>query len=1089
MKTQRQVRPVILLSGILLFQLVLFWPLQLLAQQYLDPDKIPDQYNFQRWTNEDGLPDNAVIKIIQSKDGYIWFCSYGGITRFNGSEFYTYSSYNSPEIVNNSFTSIFEDKDGTIWAATSGNGAVTINNGQVKGHTKKDGLPSNFIEGFAQGLDGRLWVATSEGLAYRQGDRFVNDGLPESLKTMNIVYLDIDENNHLWLATYSEGLFEYHDGKILRNINRDNGLPGNRVNYLNCEDGNVYVGVRGGMVILEEDQTKLYTLKDGLQDEMIISIEKSENGWLWVGSYKGFCRVKDDKFEYFSEKHPIYGRDITSILEDAEGNLWVSTYRSGLFRFWEGKFKNYRDFSLESERPYTVHSIIEKSANEFILVSEDQIDIVDPTRNSIKPYNEKSYAQLDKLKTGILDSQGRLWVGGRNGLMVDNNGSSKIYDENNGLIFDNVRVLLEDSKQRIWVGTFLGITVLDLPNNTQFNVTTETGLSHDYIMGMMEDKLGRIWISTRSGVNIYEDGSVKKFDTSDGLAGDFAFKTFQDTEGVVWVLGNAGLSRFKDGKFQSITTKDGLISNTLFQAIEDNQGNFWFTTNQKGVSLFKVKKTELHDKCDGKIDRVNSIIYDRSDGIMASAATSSSTSIKDSTGKLWFATQFGAEIIDPNQILTNELEPPVHIEHVRVNDVDYNLNERVVVPHGKNRIDIGFSCLSYRFPTENQYRYMLEGYDSDWINPKGELETSYTNLPHGKYTFKVIAANNDGVWNEKGASIDIVIEAPFYLTVWFILIAIVFFFLVVYAIYYWRISALKRAQIELEKAVADRTAEVVLKKEEIETQKEEIEAQRKQIEKQHEELKDVNKNLEGIVDERTKELKSTYRELLDVNKELDTFIYRAVHDIRGPIARLQGLSQLIQLETEDANILNLVGMLNTTADDMNDVFYRLINIVRLKTSDISLYEVKVREAIDSVMEHFEVPGLKDEYELRLDISKDLSLTSNQETIEIILHQLVDNAIKFRKRGQKARIIIKAYRHNKKYINIEVTDFGQGIYEGNEEKIFDMFYIGSDTENGAGLGLYTVRTAVKVLKSEIRVTRNASKDEATTFELSLLDQKE
>ncbi len=1070
------------------FLIVLISATDALSQKYLDPNKRPDQYNFENWTSDDGLPDNAIINLLQSHDGYIWFVSYGGITRFNGVEFYTYNAYNHPEITNNSFTSIFEDKEGTIWAATSGNGAVAVNKNRVKAFTIEEGLASNFVESFTQTKDGVLWVATSEGLVYKQDSIFVSTGLPIEIRNKNIVSITSDDNDHIWIATANDGVYEMYKNRIIAHYNVQSGLLTVRINFIDYQKGKIYIGTEEGLNIIENDQITSLSKNDGLPEDNIIAVQMSNNGWLWIGSYKGFCRVKAGEVQYFSQQHPIFSRDITSILEDVEGNLWVSTYRGGLYKFWEGKFTNYCDYSLSPSQPYTVHTILQKNTDEFVLVYEEGVSIVNTSKNTLGPLDEALIPKYDKLKYGHFDQRKRLLIGARNGLIIYNpNGQFRHITTDDGLINDNVRLIYEDRQNRIWVGTIYGISVFDLDFNLLFNLSANDGLSHEYIMSIAEDEKGNFWIGTRSGLNYYADGKFTHYGAKDGMAGDFVFKTYADTNGALWILGNAGITRYKNGKFVSVTARNGLTSNTVFQILEDDYGNFWFTTNQKNISVFKVNKEELHDFCDGKIDKVNSIEYDRSDGIKATAATSSALSLEAADGKFWIATQFGAEVIDPSNIQRNEIKPPVAIEYLKLNDIVLPHSDDIEISAGKNRIAIGFSSLSYRYPSNNQYKYILEGYDDHWITSKGERETSYTNLSPGTYTFKVIAANNDDAWNEVGAEITFNIKPAFYQTAWFIFTCVFVVVGLAYLVYYLRVTALKKARAQLELMVAERTHEILQKKEEIEAQNEEIDAQKVQIEKQHEELKKVNLYLEEMVEQRTKELKTTYRELLDVNKELDTFIYRSVHDIRGPIARLQGLSHLIKMQTEDGNILNLVGMLNTTAEEMNDIFYRLINIVRLKSSDLRLGVVNVFEVVNNVLHKFMTSPLKDVFEVEMKINKDLTLVSNRETIEIILHQIIDNAIKFRTPTQVAKIEISAQRLSNSLVKISIADYGGGILPDQEDKIFDMFYVGNDNVNSSGLGLYTVRTAAKALNSEVKLSANSRKGGKTVFDILLTDQ--
>ncbi len=1056
------------------------------AQLYLDPNKQPDQYNYDQWTKDDGLTDNAIISLLQSQDGYIWFASYGGITRFNGIDFHTYSSYNTHEIINNSFTYIYEDSRGAIWGASSGNGAVSIINGVVKGYTTDDGLPSNFVESFVQDPSGKIWIATSAGLAYLMGDEFINEGIPNSLKTMNILSIESDSNGHIWAATDIDGVYEFKEDKIVKHYTQEIGLAGNRINYLKQQGNKIYVGTTTGLSIIDNGEIENITTENGLKESNVISTYLSRNGWLWIGSYRGFCRFKDGKLEHFSDMHAIHNRDITSIVEDTEGNLWVATYRAGLFKFWEGKFTNYSDYTLNQSQPFTAHAILQNKNKEIVFVYEEGVSIIDQSTNTVMPYDLDIDEINDKLKCGFIDSKNRFWIGSQKGLYKSSSGSRKITKEEK-LGNTSIRVITEDSQNRMWVGSFFGITVFD-DDNILFTITKKDGLSHDYIMSILEDTDGSMWIGTRNGLNHYKDGKITKFNSSDGLAGEFVFRTYLDSDGVLWIVGNAGLTRYKKGIFTPVTSKNGLTSNTMFQILEDEFGKFWFTTNQKNVSTFYVKKSELNAFCDGQISYVNSVEYNKSDGLKASAATSSGTSLKDERGRLWFATQLGVEMIDPSNIKQNSIIPPVNIEFFNVNDKPYKLDSTVVIPYGKNRIDIGFASLSFRYPMKNQYKYQLEGYDDNMTLVIGKQETSYTNLSPGSYTFKVLATNNDNVWNDTGASISFTIKPAYYQRPIFFIFCILLVVGLVLLIYNLRIRSLHKARVVLEKTVDQRTSELVQKKEEIEAQNEEIEAQKAQIKKQNDELKQINHNLEDIVDKRTNELKLTYQELLDVNKELDTFIYRSVHDIRGPIARLQGLSQLIKIQTQDENILNLVGMLNQTSEEMNEVFYKLINIVRMKTSDLQLDQVIIGDVVGEVIKQFETYSLNGSFESSVNIDPALSLISNKDIIKTILYQIIENAIKFKKENEEAFVKIEADKDKNGNIKLLISDNGVGIQPDQLNEIFDMFYVGNDSISSAGLGLYTVKTAAKVLKSQVKLVKNAVVDGITTFEILFTNHK-
>ncbi|MBL6449470.1 hypothetical protein JMN32_24370 [Fulvivirga sp. 29W222] len=1054
----------------------------LFAQNELRPYKKLDQYNFDHWKSEDGLPVNSIINIIQAETGYIWFVSYGGITRFNGIEFYTFNSFNTPEIINNSYTHIYEDNSGVIWAASSGGGVTAIRGENTRTYTIEDGLPSNFVEEVVQDKRGRIWVATSDGLYYKEGEFFVNDDTPSALKSRELKSIACDDANQIWAATADAGVFRFSEGKVNGHYTVEQGLVSNIINYLNTESNGVWVGTDMGLSIIKKDSTiENITMKEGLQNDYVVSSLVDNNGVTWVGSYRGFCRINKGKFSYFSHAHPIFGQDVTSMVQDREGNLWLGTYRSGLYKLWDGKFTNYSNLISNEHESYVVHSILQKDDSTLIIVQQEGVDLLNLKSNMLEGFDLNYNVQVNGFKSGMLDSKGNLWVSALNCLLKYKDGKSEVYTTANGLIHDNVRLTYEDSKGNVWVGTTNGITVIT-PEGFE-NYSVKDGLSHEYIMSIREDSLGTMWIGTRNGLNRLEGGQFTNYFAKDGMAGDFIFKTYFDDHGAMWLCGNAGLTRYKDGKFVGLTAGHGLASNTVFQMLKDNYGYYWITTNQKNMTVFKVSEQDLNDLADGKMSWINPVVYSQKDGLKSTAAISSATSLKSPDGTLYFATNNGVESIDPSRVKVNRQKPPVMIEEFFVDGKEVKLDSSISIPSGKQRVEIKFSALSYVSPENIEYKYTLIGFDDEW-EKSNKRETSYTNLPYGRYTFKVIAANSDGIWNEDGATISFYIKPAFYETNTFVLGVVILVVLMGVLIYNLRVRSFKKAQYELAKLVAERTSEVVRQKEEIEVQKEAIEGQQKQIESKNKELHKVNMHLEDLVEERTEQLKKAYKDLLSANKELDTFIYRSVHDVRGPIARLQGLSHLISLETSDENILELVSLLNQTANEMNDVFYSLLNIARLKASELNINEIAIDKIIHRVLERL-LPEGSNDIDIEIKVSPDFRLYSDGETVEIILYHLLENALKFRKETGRHKVKVICSRKDKTNICIEVTDNGIGIPRSVADRVFDMFFVGQDDIQGSGLGLYTVQTAAKVLRGRVKLVKS-SEGSGTTFEVIMPD---
>ncbi len=277
----------------------------------------------------------------------------------------------------------------------------------------------------------------------------------------------------------------------------------------------------------------------------------------------------------------------------------------------------------------------------------------------------------------------------------------------------------------------------------------------------------------------------------DGLAENIR-TIYEDSDGTFWIgTYDSGLSRFKNGKFTSYTTAEGLFSNGVFQILEDKRGNFWMSSNQ---GIYRVNKEQLNDFADGKISAVTSTVFGKSDGMLNVECNGGRqpAGIKTSDGKFWFPTQDGVAIINPEAIPFNPLPPPVVIESAFLEGKKVELTDKLEIQPDQDNLEINYTGLSFIKPEQVQFKYKLEGLDEDWTNAANRREAYYPYLPPGKYTFRVIAANSDNVWNNEGAAIAITVLPPFYRTFWFIGLAILSFGVVGFALYKRRVSELER---------------------------------------------------------------------------------------------------------------------------------------------------------------------------------------------------------------------------------------------------------------------------------------------------------
>ncbi len=356
----------------------------------------------------------------------------------------------------------------------------------------------------------------------------------------------------------------------------------------------------------------------------------------------------------------------------------------------------------------------------------------------------------------------------------------------------------------LWVGT-RGGGISAFKNGKFTTYTTNNGLTNNEIRNILEASDGSIWICTSDGLNRFKDGKFTNYTTENGLSYNIVYTIFEDENKVLWIgTYGGGLNRFKDGHFTVFTTKQGMYDNTIFQILEDNQKYFWLTCNR---GIYRVSKKELNDYADGKIQTIHCTVFGTADGLRNAKCNGSCqpAGIRTRDGKLWIPTMKGVAIVDPAKLKQREIPPPVFIEHVLFDKQAIQIDSLIQAGPGQGELEICYTALNYIAPKIVNFKYMLVGFDKDWIDAGTRRVAYYTNIPPQSYTFKVIACNNDGVWNLNGATIKITISKYFYQTIWFRGLMVIVVLFIGFGAYRLRITNLRRHEQELVQIVDDRT--------------------------------------------------------------------------------------------------------------------------------------------------------------------------------------------------------------------------------------------------------------------------------------------
>jgi ligand-binding sensor domain-containing protein/signal transduction histidine kinase len=751
----------------------------------LDPSRELSQFGHEVWLTENGLPQNTVHAIAQTADGYIWIGTEEGLARFDGVKFTIFDKQNTPAIKSNYIRSLLADRQGVLWIGTA-QGLVRMLNGKFTLFTRDDGLPSETIQAVYEDRERNIWVATANGLGLLKTGGLTTFTAKERLISGSIQALLEDSNGALWIAT-PYGVGRLKDGKFTNYTIRD-GLGSTSVRAIQ-EDrkGRIWFGSLGGLTSFDGSRFTNYTTRDGLPNDRVISLQAERDGDLLIGTARGLCRFNDGRFTSFNAGEALSTSTILSLLEDLEGNVWVGTESAGINLLKDTKFTT-----------YTVNNGLSNDLVKSIYEDHDRnvwIGTDGGGLNILKNGKLNAYTTRNGLSSNVVlslagDDAGNLWVGTPEGLNRFNGGKFTTYTSADGLASNDVRSLYIDRHGNLWIGTRGGLTRM---RNGAFKTFTEVdGLPNDLITTLYEDTKGNLWIGTFGGLGRLTNEEFTTFTTSDGLSSDAVISLHEDSDGTLWIGTNGGgLIGMKDGKFTTYTTSNGLLDDVVYRILEDGQNNLWLSC-RKGI--FHVSKKDLDEFAKGTIKSIAPVAYGTADGMMTRECSGGGDPAgwRGSDGKLWFPTIKGVAMIDPERLKTNSHAPPVVIEQIRIGDQWFAPSERLELPAGTTRFDLDYTAPSFVAPEKVRFRYKLEGFDKDWIDSGARRVAYYTNLRPGTYTFRVIASNNDGVWNETGAAVSLYLKPYFYQTYWFYALCLLALVMLAWLLYRLRVRGMQK---------------------------------------------------------------------------------------------------------------------------------------------------------------------------------------------------------------------------------------------------------------------------------------------------------
>ena len=768
----------------------------------LDPKLELNEYALEHYSTENGLPQSSVLAMVQTRDGYLWLGTYEGLARFDGFNFTVYDKGNTPEMESNGIKALAEDREGRLWVGTTA-GLLRYSQGRFERFDDRHGLQSHFILCLFLDRSDTLWAGTTAGLYRWKKDRFQAFTTMQGLSSNYITSLADDGAGGIWIGT-GRGLNHFYNGKI-EVFDAGRGLPHSDIRALHLDrQHTLWIGSSGGGLFSFRDG-RFEHLKEQLSSDDIRAVYQDRHGIMWIGTnQEPLNRLKDGRIQVMGQR--LAGlMSARVILEDREGSLWVGT-RDGLIQLKDEKFILYGSRNGLPVDP--VRAVFEDRQGSIWVgtVGGGLVRFQDGER---KTYNQDQGLLSDHVWSIAQGADDTLWVGTYGGglFLMPAGRKSGVFTRVRGVSSDIIRALLADSRGRIWVGTNGGgLDCMEKGRIRNFNVGH--GLPNNYIYALGEDKKGRIWVGAyNGGLALLEQGRFRKF-AAKNIADQSVWVIHADRDGDLWAgTDHAGLLWIHDDQLVRFSSRDGLYSDQAFQILEDRHGRFWMNCN-KGI--YHVARKDLLAYAAGKLSRIPCVSFGKSEGIKVteSSGPAQPAGCIDRRGRIWFPTIRGLTMFDPDQVRINQVEPPLVIERIIINDRDLAPSGAVTAPPGKGNIEIDYTAISFLQVDKMQFAYRLEGFDADWIRAGNRRSAFYTNLPPGSYTFRVIAGNGDGIWNRSGAAFSFNLKPYFHQTRWFRWLVALSGMLLVAAVFFLALHRAKVRERKLENLVDERTVQL-----------------------------------------------------------------------------------------------------------------------------------------------------------------------------------------------------------------------------------------------------------------------------------------
>lgn len=717
------------------------------------------------WAVEDGLPQSSVNDILQTRDGYLWLATFGGLVRFDGVRFVVFDRA-TPGVRSLRILSLHEDRAGTLWAGTDDGMLLRYRDGRFTTFDGADGFHATIVLRIDEDAAGGLWLTSIDRVVRYDGRRF--DTFEPGDFPLDVRPRDgptaarpaaIRNRAAVWWGHDARGVHCLIAGRVELCLPASS-LPGPPVAVTRGRSGDIWVHTSdAGIVRRAGDRTWRYTANDGLPDVPDVrQLFEDRGGTLWLHQFGGpVYRIRDGA----SRVVPV--RDVQCHLEDREGSIWFGSASQGLFRVRHHVISMLtRDAGLSSNNVYAL--LRGRGGGVWVGTWGGGLNHVAGDR--VEVLRAADGLPSDLIAALHEDHGGRLLVGTPSGVAVVDGRRLARHPDPHGWLGDNVWAIHEDADGTFWFGTDHGLVRHRGAEWARY--TTADGLADDVVGVLLRGGDGGLWIGTRRGLSRLRDGRITSYGEPDGLVGNHV-RALDERDGALWIgTYDGGLYRLAGGRLTRFTTRDGLHDNGIFQLLDDGAGHFWVGSN-RGIS--RIRRADLQASADGPSREIPVTVFGLTDGLTSLECNGGRqpSGLRMPDGTLWVPTQGGIARIRPSSVRPNRYGPPVRIEEIRVGGrAVVPLGAAVDVPPDRHNFEVEYTALSFVKAGQVRFRYRLQGLDEEWVDAGTRRVAAYHGVPPGRYVFQVTAANADGVWSTDGQALAIVVLAPIWRQSWFL---------------------------------------------------------------------------------------------------------------------------------------------------------------------------------------------------------------------------------------------------------------------------------------------------------------------------------